>query len=621
MHSASVRTVPRAFSEKRDRRSEHLLVKSDTYRDIAIITVVSMVVLAMGLGNSRFWDQDEGYYASVALEMHERHDWVVPTFNEELFAHKPPMMYWGMLVGFNAFGPSEFSARLASALFGIASAMLTYWLGRRLFDAATGLVAALALASCFMFSVVARSATADAHLTFFVLLSIALWARDAFSDDGSVAASESPSDTTIPVRWGTWCAVYAAMGLAVLSKGPIGLAFPVTILGIVHCFAPVMERSDFATAPAWQRAIWFLARLHPVVFARTVWSMRPLTAMAMVLVVAGPWFWAMQQQTGGAFLSEFLGVHHLNRFSQPMDNHSGPIFYYVLACLIGLYPWSSFALPTVMAWCHRDAWSQRSRSMLLVSAWIGVYVIVFSVASTKLPNYVMPAYPAMALVIGYYVSTWRAYQLPRERAWQMVGWGCMLGLGIATLVGPWALTWSTASGSWMDRWAVDDAMQKTVRWVALLGIPLVLGGWMGMGMRSRNWSRFLPICFAATSVVMLVLFWQWVVPMADRHQTPQDVAYRLRHVRAPGVEEPIAVLSLFRPSMVYYSGGPIRFCSTPEEMVRQTVMGRKPILVLSDDSFEVLHSQLPPEYRIVERYPSFPKRGNMLIVSPEPLLR
>ncbi|MFN7629343.1 MAG: ArnT family glycosyltransferase, partial [Pirellula sp.] len=92
-----------------------------------ILCVVAVVVLFWNLGNSRFWDQDEGYYASVAAEMFDRGDWVVPTFNQELCAHKPPMMYWGMLVGFEMFGRNELGARWMSAIFGTLTVLLTYW--------------------------------------------------------------------------------------------------------------------------------------------------------------------------------------------------------------------------------------------------------------------------------------------------------------------------------------------------------------------------------------------------------------------------------------------------------------------------------------------------------------
>jgi 4-amino-4-deoxy-L-arabinose transferase-like glycosyltransferase len=124
--------------------------KSNWRWDILLLLAVCILVLWTGLGATRLWDQDEGYYASVAREMHEREDWVVPTFNQELFAHKPPLMYWGMICGFHLFGVSEFSARWVSAIFGTAMVLMTYWMGRLLADRQTALISALVLSSSLM---------------------------------------------------------------------------------------------------------------------------------------------------------------------------------------------------------------------------------------------------------------------------------------------------------------------------------------------------------------------------------------------------------------------------------------------------------------------------------------
>ena len=108
--------------------------------DCLILIAISWIVLWSGLGTTKLWDQDEGYYASVALEMFDRGDWLEPTFNQELFAHKPPLMFWGMIAGMKLFGVTEFAVRVPSALFGTGMVLLTYWLARMLFDRRTALL-------------------------------------------------------------------------------------------------------------------------------------------------------------------------------------------------------------------------------------------------------------------------------------------------------------------------------------------------------------------------------------------------------------------------------------------------------------------------------------------------
>lgn len=312
------------------------------------------------LGASRLWDQDEGFFAGAAAEMYARGDAIVPTFNGELFAHKPPLMYWMMEAGYWLFDVSEFGARFFSAVAGLLTAVLTCLLGRRLFSGTAGLFAGLALGSCLMFSIVSRAATADAYLTLFAVTALYLWCRDLFPEgaarfipaDGKLSGGEPrrslSTHPALAIRWSTWAASYAVLSLAVLTKGPIGVLFPMAVLGLyLLCQTPTQPA---ARDTLLSRLLPGAARFGPRNFVYTVWLMRPFTALALVALIAGPWYYLVHQQTHGAFLKEFIEVHHLSRFSAAMENHSGPVFYYLLACLIGMFPWSAFAIPIGLAW-------------------------------------------------------------------------------------------------------------------------------------------------------------------------------------------------------------------------------------------------------------------------------
>jgi 4-amino-4-deoxy-L-arabinose transferase-like glycosyltransferase len=123
----------------------------------AVIAVVASSVFFTALGATWLWDEDEAFFATAAAEMHRHGDWIVPTYNEELFAHKPPFMYWMMRCGFLLFGVNELGARFFSAVFGLATCLVTFHIGRRLFDERTGLWGALALATGLMWGVVSRA--------------------------------------------------------------------------------------------------------------------------------------------------------------------------------------------------------------------------------------------------------------------------------------------------------------------------------------------------------------------------------------------------------------------------------------------------------------------------------
>jgi 4-amino-4-deoxy-L-arabinose transferase-like glycosyltransferase len=136
-------------------------------RHQAWIVFTAAVVMFTNLGVTRLWDQDEAFFARTAVEMHQRHEWIVPYFNGELFAHKPPLMFWLMRVGFSLFSVTEFAARFWSAAFAVGTALLVYRMGRRMFSPQVGLYAGLMISTALMFDVVGRAATPDSFLVFF----------------------------------------------------------------------------------------------------------------------------------------------------------------------------------------------------------------------------------------------------------------------------------------------------------------------------------------------------------------------------------------------------------------------------------------------------------------------
>src|SRR5262249_4532650 len=150
-------------------------------------------------------------------------DLVVPYFNGELFAHKPPFMYWMMQASTSIFGETEFALRFPSAIFGLMTALLIYHLGRKMFDAQVGLWAPFSISTPFMFYVVARAATPDSFLVFFSTLAVYFWVRhENWQDAATSPVSMKSGKLPIAVCIGA----YAAMGLAVLVKGPIGILLP-----------------------------------------------------------------------------------------------------------------------------------------------------------------------------------------------------------------------------------------------------------------------------------------------------------------------------------------------------------------------------------------------------------
>ena len=192
------------------------------------------------------------------------------------------------------------------------------------------------------------------------------------------------------------------------------MLLPCTIIGLLLLVTRRRNELDAGTltgpsGPWWRRCIatvWQVMRPSRVL--TTSLAMRVLLGAAVVLVVALPWYVIVGIKTDGAWLRGFLGDHNVGRFLGPKENHSGPVFYYVIALLMGCFPWSVF-LPVAVWQLNKrlmqgDAWSDSDR---FVACWAGVWFVFFSLASTKLPNYVLPMYPALALISARYLHGWQ----------------------------------------------------------------------------------------------------------------------------------------------------------------------------------------------------------------------
>jgi 4-amino-4-deoxy-L-arabinose transferase-like glycosyltransferase len=581
---------------------------------LVFLIFFSGALLTLRLGNTHFWDQDEGYYASVAREMFERGDWVVPTFNQQLFGHKPPLMYWGMMVGFHAFGVNEAGARIVSSLFGVGTVLLTYCLGKLLFGQRTGLFSAIALSSSLMFVLVSRSATADSHLTFLVLLSLFVWISGYRSASGS-----QRNEKLRTMGWKPWTLTYAVMGVSVLTKGPIGFLFPTAVIGL---FLLTEVNHSAVDETSKQRQGWRQAvRAYlPASFFYTVWRMRPFMAVALITAIAGPWYLLVQMQTQGEFLREFIGVHHLGRFSQAMDNHSGPFYYYLLACLIGLFPWSSFAIPAALHWISPADSTSTRQAIRFISCWAGVYLVIFSLASTKLPNYVLPAYPALAIALGRYFSACTSDSRSVHRGWHIAGWSVFISIGVLILtVVPALSLWRRDDQTTLDRILVNPELHATLTMICIAGVPMVLFGVIGLLQWHREKYVLSAGLFSSGAAILIVYLSHFVAPAIDRVQAAPRLSHAWHQMHHSNIRS-VQVLGYFRPSLVFYFGRPVVFADQLGESIKTEPASEK-LLIIPERQLEQVREQLPSGMQVLGRFAQFTQGDEIVIMGDGSLMR
>ncbi|WP_339910587.1 glycosyltransferase family 39 protein [Symmachiella dynata] len=595
------------------------------FRHETWILIAALIAFFTNLGATRLWDEDESFFAATAAEMHQRGEWTVPYFNGELFSHKPPFMYWMMLVGYELFGDSEFAVRFWSAIFGTATALLTYYLGRRLFNAEVGLWAGLAMTSSLMFDVVARAATADSFLVFFSALSLYAFVVGSQQRNPAVWSgddTETPADgphPLLPSTWWTFAAMYAVMGLAVLVKGPIGVLLPTATIGLfLLCTSPGKPISE---SSSWISKLGAaLAIFHPRLFFKTIWQMKPLTAIAMVTLVAGPWFLAVSMQTGGTFVLEFLGIHNFGRFMNSMDGHSGPIFYYLPVIMIGFFPWSIFALQTLRDTAqrigNRDHWRI---PCLFLACWASVFIGFFSLASTKLPNYTLTAYPALALLTAVFLHRWI-----HQTATVPVGW-IRSALGTFTAVGVLLVVVCPVLGLWrvegvplLTTVGVSTAVSEQLPLAGvILGIGPLVGGIAAMMLAKRGRPQQAVASIAMASVVFVTCVLAVVAVRADRHQTSAEIADTIKFLDRQG-EVPVAQYKYFRPSLIYYTRRPVAPCKTPKDIRDFFASSEQAVMITTAKKHESIKELLPADVVILEQRPQFPKQGTVLLLGKQP---
>jgi len=318
---------------------------------------------------------DEGRYAEIPREMVASGDWLTPRLNDIKYFEKPALQYWATATAFTLFGEHHWTARLWSALCGFFGVLATFLAVRRLWGDAAGLYAACVLGSSLMWVFIGHGNNLDMGVSFF--LSSAVF--------GFVLAQrdEATPRETRNYMWLAWL----ALGLAVLSKGLVGLALPAaTLVGY----------------SLWQRDFTLWRRLHLV------------SGLALLLAVAAPWFIAVS--LANPEFARFFFIHeHFERFLTKAHGRYQPIWYFIPILLIGVLPWLVSLFLMLRQAFSRDPQSRfQPRRFLLL--WCLMVFGFFSVSSSKLFPYILPLFPALAASIGVHFAELGRRE-PRDLRW------------------------------------------------------------------------------------------------------------------------------------------------------------------------------------------------------------
>jgi 4-amino-4-deoxy-L-arabinose transferase-like glycosyltransferase len=584
------------------------------HKHLHLILLAAGMVFFTNLGAAVLFDEDEPKNAVCGREMFARGDWIVPTFNAELRTDKPILIYWIMLCSYSIFGVNEFAARFGSSVLAVGTVLLTYHLGRLLFRREVGFWAAIVLCSCLMYSAVGRSVTPDSTLIFCTTAAFFgyVWAV-ALRHGGQFGAPREdgqprPWEEYLPQTWQHSVPMYTAMGFAVLAKGPIGVLLPSAIIGLFllvrrELDAPLVTES----AGRWGRLWWGLQSavrtMLPQRIAYAAWRMRVLPGGAIVAAIALPWYVAVGQQTDGAWLAGFLGGHNVGRFVQPMENHRGPFFYYPLVILLGTFPWSMFLWPAVCQLRHRVRHAPEwNASYVFVACWAGLWIGFFSCAQTKLPNYVLPAYPAIALFFGGFVYDW---QRDHQPALATMFRHCCRGLaaiGAVLLLGMPVVAHYLLPGE---------------SWLALIGVVPLFGGGVAYAASLRNDRRLAARTVAVAAVTLAVLIVGVAPARVARYQDGPYFGALVRQATPADHDPELATFDYFAPNLVFYSGSPVERLKKVEQVGEFFAAHPGGYLLTRSDRLDDLRDDLPPDVSVLAQQRRFLRQHDLVLLGRE----
>ena len=331
---------------------------------------LSIVLLFPGLGKTPLWIYDEVRNAECAREMYERGDWVVPTFNGGLRTLKPPLHYYFMFGGFEIFGVTEWGARFFSAVFGVLTIFITYFFVKKYSSQRQALITTLVLLASSHFLFEFRMSVPDPYLIFLNTASI-FTAYLYFKEKRNY--------------WLWLCAI--TMGLGTLAKGPVAIALPGAAIFIWL---------------TWEKKL------------KEIFSLKILVAGIIMCAVALPWYLLVHKETNGEWTRGFFLQHNFGRFSEPMEGHGGPFIIVPIIILLGLLPASIFIGESFRKFRTRF----KDPFLKLALSVVGIFVVFYSISSTKLPNYAMPCYAFVAILLGSFIN--KAWEENKARLYPFI---------------------------------------------------------------------------------------------------------------------------------------------------------------------------------------------------------
>lgn len=468
------------------------------HRSILTLILLGSITFFLGLGRQAISDSDEAFYAEAAREMVETGDRLTPHFNYEDRWQKPILYYWLTAATYLVTGPTEWAARLWSALSGMGLVVLTWVVARRMTGGPpspmvrraddTAWLAGAVAATCYGYFAMARLALPDLPLAF--CMTATIW-------------------TALEHRW-TVAGVAAALGF--LLKGPIAVLIPLIVL-----------------VPIW----WRERRLAAL-------PLRELALAAAVFALIGiPWYGAMTLEHGAAYLQNFFVGDNLERFATDRFNEPRSPWFYIPIVIGGMLPWSMFLL--VLPWRSLFAIARGRRRLTdhewRLLLWMAVPLLFFTASIGKQPRYILPVLPPLAILLAQSIAARIGASRGSPAAREVT-----LGTGLTALL-------YAALAVLLYRARPLFITVHPLVTAAAIGIIAAGGGVFAWLAVTRQWLRLPTV--AATCAAALLISVQFGALAGIRPEPVEEMAALVHAHRRPG--ESVGAYQVFVRNLVFYT--------------------------------------------------------------------
>lgn len=513
---------------------------------IAAVLAFAAALFIAGIGRGSLWDQDEAKYTQVAREILLTRDPITLHVNGRPWFVHPPLYMWLQALTGGTFGFSEVSARIWSAVFGVVGIYATILVGVMLFGRGPALLAGVVLATTFEYFVLSRLAIFDVVLTAFMLLAFYAFLR-------AIRTGER--------RFRYWAALWA--GLGILTKGPIALLLPALVT-----------------------AAYLAIRRIPLGGVR-----RWIGPGALAAAVGLSWYLIEWARFGWEFVRIVIGYYTVVRFVGVVEGQTGPWWYYAPVFGIGAFPWTAFVLAALPYHFRR----RREDGSLLVLLWIGVTVVFYSLAGTKLPNYVLPAFPFTALSVAVLWHDAFAGRRPAQRA-----------LGIAFAGTTVALIVFAGEIAAFARIKYPDDLVAVQRHLIVVAAALALSLAAAAAAFVLRRPRASFAVMAATTVVLAVAVVGRTLPLIDARRPIRPIAEAIRQAVPPGGTF-VGYRISDHQTLLYYSERRAQWVDDPIEVLTYLCLVDRFILAGRPPEIEALlgfaATRVPFDRRDLARHP------------------